>query len=102
MPNRTLRDTKTLHGYCLYCGKEAIRDSEYEEYQQFNYVYCDCASAKKEIELLEKIDEIKSNMPITPKHIEEQIEFECQMKIIKRNFPKHFDLLTSSRNSMGE
>jgi hypothetical protein len=93
MSKVSLQNTKTLRGYCLYCGKEAIRDAEYEEYQQFNYVYCDCASAKKEIELKNKIETLEKNMPITPFHVEEQIEFEYQMKIIKQNFPKHFELL---------
>lgn len=44
---------------CMYCGKEI--KGRYEEYQE--YFECECADAKKEREIKEKIRKLKAEIP---------------------------------------
>jgi len=86
-----LRDTKTLLNRCVYCGKEAIEDFEFDEYTRYVYHFCDCETAKRELEIYDQIDELKNKIPTDDTVVCEKIRFEAEMKKIQRNFPRFFE-----------
>ena len=49
--------------YCPYCGKELKRKEDFEDYQIYNYYFCDCKDAKKEREIMRKIRELERQLP---------------------------------------
>lgn len=53
--------------YCAYCGniaQEGFKKDEFDTDRIYYYYYCNCENAKAEIELQEKIDELKRNFNV--------------------------------------
>lgn len=59
---------------CAYCGKVIEPDTEWDDYESYEYYHCDCEDAKKEIEIslqirsveneyIDKLRELKRQMP---------------------------------------
>jgi len=82
-----MRNTETLLGRCVYCGKRAIKDCEYDEYTKYSYQFCDCPSAKKEIEICEQIDELKKQLPKPRYDLKQDIELYFELDKLKRKYP---------------
>ena len=50
---------KSTNKMCLYCGKEIV--AKWEEHEV--YYECDCKDAKKKKEVINKIGELKKEIP---------------------------------------
>lgn len=85
-----LRNTKTLLGRCVYCGKEALEDFEYEDRTRYDYQFCDCETAKREIDIYNQIDDLQNKIPTEDLAVSKRIKFEAEMKKIQRDYPDYF------------
>lgn len=83
------RNTETIRigdkTYCVYCGKEAMSIGIYEDYNRYEYNYCNCEGAKLEI----KMQKIKETLEqIKNKNIElfNQYKYENEILELKHKY----------------
>jgi len=78
-----MRNTKTLFDHCVYCGKEALKDYEFDEYTRYDYTFCDCVMAKREIDLHEQIEILQMKMPSENYNVVNKIKLREELKNLK-------------------
>ena len=81
-----MRNTKTLFGYCVYCGKESLKDFEFDEYTKYDYTFCDCVMAKREIDLHEQIEMLQMRMPREDYNVVNKIKLRKELRKLKNEY----------------
>ena len=66
--------------HCAYCGKIIEPDTEWDDYDKYEYFHCDCEDAKKEINLCLQLRKLDSE------YFEKKKELELQFPKPKLKF----------------
>ena len=81
-----IRETKTLHEHCVYCGKKAEYNCEIEDYQKYDYYYCNCYNASREENINNQIAALKLTLPTESYAVVRRIERDEELKRLKRKY----------------
>lgn len=87
-----MKNTKTVRisgtYYCVYCGKEAICEREWEGRDYEDIYFCNCAIAKQELAMEQEIYEVKRKYPeVSPrKDIIDRINYNAELAALKRKY----------------
>jgi len=82
--------SSTYKGYCVYCGKKAEKDFYFEDYTQYNYSFCTCKEAKKEIQIRDEVKDLVESLPQGSYKVRRDIEFKVEMDRLKKEYPEFF------------
>lgn len=74
-----------LSRYCIYCGKKAKTDFEFDDRIKYDYYFCDCEGAKLDIEK-QKIDESLNEMIDKTKKILNELKYKRDVRVLKRKY----------------
>ncbi len=76
--------------YCSYCGKLCDEKVEWDENDRSTYYFCDCSSAKAELELKEQqrlLDLQKKNRLVVLDQFKiDQIHFDHELKLLRKKY----------------
>ena len=58
---------------CAYCGKVIEPDTEWDEYDRYDYYHCDCPDALKEIEIMKEVYRLEAECKINKNRLMDKL-----------------------------